>query len=170
MAAVGAASPTMAMHDAIGHRQESIGSYLDALKYPVTASGVVVAINGRFAALDLFDKPETLERIWTRLLTGYAIDAIGQPTNGSKTFSAKATETLLEHVGEIPCSLCPTVGVGQDWRFEAPDIVGQALVANDVCAHLGVFPNVAQSERAGTSAGILPPSRRGRKHGNDRAC
>jgi Rieske Fe-S protein len=169
MVAMGAASPTMAMHDAIEHRQDSIGSYLDALKYPANASGVVVAINGRFSALDLFDKPETLERIWLRLLTGYAIDAIGQPTSGSKTFSAKATETLLEHVGEIPCSPCPTVGVGKDWRFEAPDIVGQALVANDICAHLGVFPNVAQSERAGTSAGILPPSRRGRKHGNDRA-
>ena len=67
----------------------------------------------------------------------------GQPTSGSKTFSAKATETLLEHVGEIPCSLCPTVGVGQDWRFEAPDIVGQALVAHDVCAHLGVLSAAA---------------------------
>ena len=167
MAALGAASPTMAMHDAIEHRQDSIGSYLDALKYPAGARGVAVAINGRFAAMDLFDKPNTLVRIWTRLLTGYAIDAIGQPTSGSKTFSAKATETLLEHVGEIPCSLSPTVGVGQDWRFEAPDIVGQALVADAVCVHVGVFPNVAQSERLGGPSNILPPSGRGRRGGKD---
>jgi hypothetical protein len=163
MVALGAASPTMAMHDAVDQRQNSISSYLDALKYPASARGVAVAINGRFAAMDMFDKPETLERIWTRLLTGYVIDAIGQRASQAKIFSANAAEMLLEHVGEIPCTPCPTVGVGQDWRFEASDIVGQALVVDDVCVHLGVFPGVEISNRLENGPSIQPPSRRGRR-------
>jgi hypothetical protein len=166
--ALGAASPTMAMHDAFQQRRGVVSGYLDALKHPAGALGVVAAINGRLAAIDLFDKPETLERIWTRLITGYVMDAISQITTPSKGFSAKAAETLLEHVGEIACSPCPTVGVGQDWRFEAVDVVGQALIAEGVCVHLGVFPNVAQSEHPGSPSSILPPSRRGRRRGDGR--
>jgi hypothetical protein len=54
--------------------------------------------------------------------------------------------------------------VGEDWRFEAKDLVGQALVAEGVCVHLSAFPN---EDRDGRGAGrteqqIVPPSRRRR--------
>jgi hypothetical protein len=62
-------------------------------------------------------------------------------------------------VGEVECRPCPTVGVGEDWRLEAEDIVGQALVADDVCVHLGVFPR-SDAGRRGMAPPIQPPSRR----------
>lgn len=170
VAAAAVPSPTMAMHDVIEHRRESIDSYVESLRYPAGARGVAVAINGRFAALDLFDQASTLERIWPRLVTGYALDAMVRRDGSERSiqFTAKGTSALLEHLGEIECVPCPTVGVGEDWRFEAPDIVGQALIAQNVCVHLGVFPNVAQSELSGSPSNILPPSRRGRRRGDGR--
>jgi len=163
---VGAAvmSPTTAMHDVVEQRGDLIAGYIEALGYQQGARGVVVAMNGRFVAVDLFDKPDTLQRLWPRLVTGYAMDAMISlpPRASSRRFTAKGASALLEHVGQLPCVPCPTVGVGQDWRFEAEDIVGQALVAEDACAHLCAFPNHSDYQDTVTT-GIQPPSRRRRR-------
>lgn len=156
-------SPTMAMHDVIEQRRDSLESYLDALPYPDDARGVIVAIEGKFAAADCFDKPETLRRIWPRLISGYALDAISGRSGKPKTFSAKAARVLLEHLGELDCQPCPTVGIGQDWRFESEALVGQALVAEDTCIHLSAFPNDEKDRSQPRGPRIVPPSRR-RRH------
>ena len=157
-------SPTMAMRDVVEHRQKTFDSYIQALPYPQGARGIIAAINGKFVAADIFDKPETLKSVWSRLLTGYTMDAICRQEEKTGSFSAKAASVLLEHVGEIECDLCPSVGVGKDWRFEADDIIGQALVANRTCVHMCIFPN---EEKNGFESGfiprILPPSRRRRQ-------
>ena len=162
-------SPTMAMHDVIEQRSESISHYAEALPYPRNARGVIVAINGRFVAADIFDRPETLERIWPRLITAYAVDALGRDKDKPERFTEKAASVLLEHVGEVECQPCPSVGLGEDWRFEADDIVGQALMTKRVCVHLSVFPNKNGHGRQQTgSARVAPPSqRRRRRRGTD---
>ena len=163
-ACLGSHSPTMAMHDAIEQRRESLDGYLKALPYPQGACGVWVSMNGGFAALDLFDRPETLERIWPRLMTGYALDALASLNRKDPPLAPRGALHILGRVGQTPCQPCPSVGVGEDWRFEAEDLVGQALVADGVCVHLSAFPN---EDRDGQAAGrpeqqIVPPSRRRR--------
>jgi len=160
IAATAAPSPTMAMRDVVEHRRESLDQYVDALPYPENACGVTVAIDGKFVAADIFDRPDTLERIWPRLVTGYAMDAIGRRQDKPGTFSAKAAEVLLDHIGEIECTPCPSVGAGKDWRFEAEDVVGQALMTSRVCVHLCAFPNGEARRHETTGPRILPPSRR----------
>lgn len=162
-------SPTMAMRDVVQQRRESLDNYLKALDYPTDARGVAVAVNGKFAALDLFDKPETLERIWSRLTGGYVMDAMIRTSDQKRQFTAKGGKALLERISEIVCQSCPTVGVGKDWRFQADDIVGQALIADDVCVHLCAFPNTGRSHRSTRRAGrIASPytRRRGHNHRN----
>ncbi len=162
IAEAGAAAPTMAMRDVVEQRRDSLDAYVDALPYPAGARGAMAAIGGRFVAADLFDRPETLERIWRRLVTGYAMDALARSKDKAGAFSAKAAGVLLEHIGQIECTPCPSVGVGKDWRFEAEDIVGQALIADRVCVHLSAFPNDRDTDRlTGSGPRILPPSRRG---------
>ncbi len=164
--ASGAASPTRAMRDIYEQEQESFAACVAALPYPAGAAGVIAAINGRFVALDLFDNLETLESIWPRLITGYAMDALaarrGKPAARQKAFSANGATALLDRLGQIPCDLCPTVGLGKDWRLEAPDLVGQALVAKATCIHLSAFPSEDQGrqQQAGPGPRILPPSQR----------
>ena len=167
ISAAGARAPTMAMRDVVEHRRDSLDQYVAALPYPDDACGVIVAIDGTFVAADIFDRPGTLERIWPRLVTGYAMDAIGHGKDKPSTFSAKAADVLLEHVGEIECTPCPSVGAGKDWRFEAADIVGQALMANRTCVHLCAFPNDEPGGREATGLRILPPSRRRVRRGGE---
>lgn len=156
-------SPTMAMHDVIENRKTSIDGYVEALKYPGAARGIVAAIGGRFVALDLFDNPRTLESLWSRLITGYVLDAVGMPPTTNKPFTGKGASTLLEHIGDIECHPLPSVGMGQDWRFEADDVVGQALIVEEVCVHLSAFPNERADRRNDRDGYIMSPSRR-RRH------
>ncbi len=159
-------SPTMAMHDAVEQRREWLGAYVEALPYLPQARGVVAAINGRFVALDLLDKPATMQRIWPRLITGYAMDAIAARQSKEKSspivFSAKAVSALLDHLGEIDCHPCQSVGVGQDWRFDAEDVLGQALIAEGSCVHLSAFPSQQLHGEQCPPHSIQPPSTRRR--------
>jgi len=154
----------VATQDVVGQQRYSLTGFIEAMKYPAEARGIMAAIDGHFVDLDLFDKPATLERIWTRLITGYAMDAIvrNQDADKSKQFTAKGAAALLEHVGEVECRAFPSVGLGEDWRFEAADILGQALVAEGECVHLSVFPNDLAGRQQGTDTSILPPSSRRR--------
>lgn len=111
--------------------------------------------------MDLFDKAETLERIWPRLVTSYAMDALARRKENAGSFTARGAGVLVEHVGQIEYDACPSVGAGKDWRFEAEGIVGQALVAKRVCVHMSVFPNDDNKGRQNSHRPrILPPSRR----------
>jgi hypothetical protein len=95
-------------------------------------------------------------------MSGYALDALAMLSRKDPPAAPRGALHILGRVGQTPCQPCPSVGVGEDWRFEAEDLVGQALVADGVCVHLSAFPN---EDRDGQAAGrteqqIVPPSRR----------
>lgn len=158
-----AQSPTRAMSDAIATLAGVLGRYHDALPYPSAACGVVAAVCGRFVAMDVFDSPSTLEAIWGRLIASYAMDAEAAPHNTQKAFTAKAAGVLVEHVAEQACQAFNAVGLGDDLRFEATDVLGQALRVDGHLLHLSVFPPSSKQRDARTPGpDISPPSRRGR--------
>jgi len=163
-------SPTMSMHDAIEQRRPTIRDYTGAMVCPEGARGVIVAIDGKFAAMDLFDKPATLQRLWHRLLTGYALDAIDRPGAAPdaevKPFVSEGSngaQEVLDHIAGLTCDAFPSVGLGEDWRFESDEAVGQALVVEKTAVHLSAFPNSRDGDRGGRSY-IARPSQRRRRH------
>ena len=156
-------SPTRAMSDAMATLGEVLGRYQEALPYPSGTCGVVAAVCGRFVAADAFDSPATLEAIWARLAASYAVDAEAAKDQAGKTFTAKAAEVLLEHVADQQCQAFDAVGLGRDLRFEAEDVLGQALRVKDHLLHLSVFPPTSDQPRtADHGPRIRPPSRRRR--------
>ncbi len=169
LADLGAASPTMAMHDAVRHRERDLAAYRDALPYPDGARGVFVAVGDRFAAVDLFDRAATLRKVWPRLVTGYAMDALGRRDRKERAFQPKGPKAILERLGQVACEPYPSPGLGEDLRFAAEDLTGHALVVDGACITLSAFPNDAggASGRDPDTEGpsgprIQPPSRRGR--------
>ncbi|MFW6106974.1 MAG: ARPP-1 family domain-containing protein, partial [bacterium] len=158
-----AAAPTRAMSDAMATLADVLGRYHEALPYPSAACGVVAAVCGRFVALDAFDSPSTLEAIWGRLVASYAMDAEAAKDHAPKTFTAKAAGVLLEHVAEQQCQAFDAVGLGHDLRFEATDVLGQGLQADERLVHLSVFPpTIDHGTESHSDLPIQPPS--ARKH------
>ncbi len=171
---MGATSRTKAMRDAIRHRQEDLDAFCDALPYPDGARGVFVAVGDRFAAVDLFDRAATLEKVWPRLVTGYAMDALGRRDRIEPAFQPKGPKAILERLGQVACEAYPSPGLGEDWRFEAEDLAGHALIVEQACVTLSAFPNDADApaddsrgERIGDDGSRFQPPSRRRRGGRD---
>jgi hypothetical protein len=155
------AAPTAAMADVVDRTHDVIAEYQKALPYPDGACGLIAAIAGRFAAADIFDSPSTLKAIWPRLVGSYALDAEVAGKSEAKSFTAKGAGEVLAHAAEQECVVCPTVGLGRDLRFEAPDLLGQALVVESRMIHVSIFPtNDSQQAGSARHGRIVAPSRR----------
>ena len=98
LARMDTSSETMAMSDAYREREVDIEGLVKAFACPEDAVGVIATIDGKFAAFDLFDQPGTLRKVWPRLMTGYAADAMS--TNASPhvpVTRTAGTSTLAAH-------------------------------------------------------------------------
>ena len=135
----GTLSSTSAMHDAYQTRNSALKGYVNALPCPEGARGVLVAIDGRFEAMDLLGKADTMKIIWPRLVTAYALDALARQKGRSEAFTPERASAVLGDLAGVPCQPCPSAGVGEDWRFESESLVGHALVVDDQCVHLSAF-------------------------------
>ncbi len=156
-------APTRAMKDAFDQRAGDFDSYVRALPYPEGARGIMAAISGRFVAMDVLDRPETFQRIWNRLVTGYAMDAARRRTDDYKPFTEKSAKFFIDSIGECRISEFNSAGLGKELRFESDQILGQSLGVDDVLVHMSVFPNDMQNRSADPHGRrIMPPSFRRR--------
>lgn len=156
-------SATHAMRDAYEHRAVDFDCYVKALPYPEGASGVMAAVGGQFAAMDVLGRPDVFASIWNRLVTGYAADAVCQKSTESKPFSEKQAASIVEKLAESKVSEFKSAGLGNELRFESDAVVGKTLLLEDILVHLSMFPSQQPQANAENAGGhIMPPSFRRR--------
>lgn len=69
-------SATANMEEVYSAHESPIKGFTDNLACPAEACGVIAAIDGAIVCADLFDSAATLEKLWTRLVSSYAMDAL----------------------------------------------------------------------------------------------
>ena len=131
------AAPTAAMHAAYEHWASEINLYVENLPWQSGQTGVVAAVGRRILCADLFDRPESLEGLWDRLIPSYAVEALAHPTDGSPTVADAAA--FLRETTEARVTEHPAVGRGTNLRITASDLVGAALQAEAAIIHLSLF-------------------------------
>jgi hypothetical protein len=146
---LGAQSPTADYHAAYlaGEHQ---------FRCPSGANGVAIVRDGKICSLDLFDKPETLEKLWSALVRGTipisrCCARSITPLEDTRRFLA---ECLVEPQGEFR-----PIGLGTHHRFRSDRSVGSALVVDGELLHLCAFPKheIGQSGTPTTSASVMLP-------------
>ena len=155
----GSSSPTGAMRDAFDHRRSELDGIKTAFAEPEPGqTGVIACVGGRPVALDAFDRPETLTKLWPRLLSGYALDAIGrtesalEPNAITSFLGSAASATVTGHEG---------LGLGMDVVITDRSVVGNALTWEEGVVHLALFARADDgSSRSHRAARIEAPSRR----------
>lgn len=130
-------APTAAMHAAYEHRASDITPYVKNLPWQSGQTGVVAAVGRRILCADLFDRPESLEGLWDRLIPSYAVEALSQSTDGSLS-AADATAFVHETI-EAQVTEHPAVGRGTNLRITASNLVGAALQVHGAIIHLSLF-------------------------------
>jgi hypothetical protein len=136
----GGPSQTRSMRDAYASREADLSAMVEAFPEPRSGqTGVVVCGGGRPLAIDAFDRPGTLTKLWPRLVRGYAMGALGAPVRG---VDEGVIERFLAHVTEADATSHEGVGLGIDVLITSSDLVASALVWEHAVVHLAVFASV----------------------------
>jgi hypothetical protein len=132
--ALGTRSSTGAMSDAFDTLDKQRAEYADKFKYVPAAVGFAVALGQKVVTVDVFDKPQTCEKVWKRLLSGVILDALAvKPEEGS--VETQAIEKLLGTTADAAWKQVESVGEGDDYRAEIGSDHASALAYKDTVVH-----------------------------------
>jgi hypothetical protein len=135
----GVQSPTGALHDV--YTSEKVSKPIDeitaGIEVPPETLGAVSAIGGRIVAADIFETADVFDTIWPRILRSYAFSSLGEKHGVPP--SAEAARSFVSRPNDIPWSATPSVGLGEDVRWEGQDVLATALVWGDRIVHAVMF-------------------------------
>lgn len=105
--------------------------------------GAAFLLNGQFAGLDLLAGPDLLERLLSKLVRSYALDALDddEAEVWSPSAGTQAIEAALRTIGRLGAARHQAVGIGEELRFSGDGLVGSALLVGGDVVHLGVWSN-----------------------------
>lgn len=131
-----ACSPTGALSDVFEQRKDDLDDYLDEFDYR-GENGLIICINGEAYFADIFDKPQTMEYYWDKLIRSYALDAI-EHYRGWNVRSGDINSFIVS-LKKGRSEAYESVGLGEDLRIKGVNLNGAALVYNNAIIHMGVF-------------------------------
>ena len=161
----GTESSTMAMADIYVKEMASLSDYGKHFRPVEVQVGAVFLINGKVVGLDSFGRPETLAKVFRKLVESYALDAVDWSGPGSEERpSGSEVRTFLEVARTSPVESHSSVGLGTDCRMESERLAGFALVHEEQLLHLSVFARGNGSSRERHGSRMQRFSRRRRTH------
>ena len=138
----GVRSATTAMSDTFDSHQSKIDDYREKLQYVKGATGLAVAIGTRVVSIDLFDKQETCEKVWKRMLTGVVFDAL-EAGKQDKLAEVADVEKLVGTTEDLDWKQSDAVGEGDEYRAESEDgDHASALALEETVIHGSVLASV----------------------------
>ena len=156
-------SPTGAMASIYEKQMPSIQEYTKQFSLIDGQVGAVFMINGEVTGMDAFGRHETFAKVFNKLLSSYAIDAIDwyDPEKEHKVLKSKVTKFMNASKG-ASIESHPSVGLGTDLRLESEKVIGFALSLEDQILHLCIFPREDEQRGNGSDSGMVRFSMRRR--------
>jgi hypothetical protein len=102
--------------------------------------GVVVSHGSRIVAADVFATPDMLACHWEAIVRSIMLDA---PEHATGSPSASRALRFLRRFAEGSSQIVPGVGLGREHHVTAKQLVGQALVLDDILVHASAFAEAA---------------------------
>src|SRR5262249_11916427 len=115
---MGSVSPSSALDQTYQDYRERLDAVLTELHSPQNCSGVVFAYGGKIAGADLFDKPETLAKLWAKLVRSQAVDALEVREEPAAPVTAEAVHQWLQSAARAKAEPFKSPGLGDDVRLE----------------------------------------------------
>jgi hypothetical protein len=157
-------SATGAMKDAYDLSRSEIDEMLAEFSQPQPGqTGTIACVSGRCVALDSFDRPETLSKLWTRLLRGYAMDALG---SAPASLPEGAVQQFLNEASSGHNTTHQGVGLGVDVMLTATNAVGHALTWEEGIIHMALFARSQEPVHGGRNTGTIESPRTRRRYVN----
>jgi hypothetical protein len=159
---MGSSSSSGALHDMYNDFDQKLEEVLKSLSVPTGSNGVAFAINGKIAGADFFDKPETLAKLWPKVIKSYAMDALEQPMDKPLTLGPERITEWLKAATSARQEWFSSAGVGRDVRIEGEKLTGAILIVEEHPIHLELFrEEEVQPQSAEGPGRANPPKPRG---------
>jgi hypothetical protein len=139
LGAMGSVSGSHALEQTYEDTRPRLDAIEKELTAPAGCNGAVFVLHGRVVGLDLFDRPETLAKLWPKLVRAYAIDALETPEAAATPLDAVAVEAWLKQAEAVEPKSFPSPGLGEDVRLKSADVVGAGLVVEQAPIHVQLF-------------------------------
>jgi hypothetical protein len=136
---MGSHSDSCALEQTYSDYRARLDQEFSHLQVPEGCQGVAFALNGKIVGVDLFDRHETLTKLWPKLLRSYSIDAMELPQAPGSAIETAAVQRWLNQAADLPAKSFPAAGLGQDVRLESGPVVGSSLVVDDHPIHVQLF-------------------------------
>jgi hypothetical protein len=108
--------------------------------------GAVFTIDGKVSGFELFDSPDTLKKLWAKLMRSYWLDALDRAGSGGEKGEkptpdpgSNDVEAFLQKVSAGKTEQYAAVGEGDDIRLSDIGLTGAALAARGRIIHLSAF-------------------------------
>ena len=160
------ASETGSMSDIYDRNEQTMKGFVEHF-HPIEGQiGAVFAIDNTISGVDLFDSPDTLEKVLPKFIRSYALDAVETANPVDDRTDREDAKRFLETLAASKFESFPAIGLGDDLRIKSTTIAGGALVAEDRTVHLWAFPLKSEntSERERVRSQMARASRRRRMH------
>ena len=143
LGAMGSHSDTSAFAQVYDDHAHKLEALLTRFRVPEGCHGAAFAVHGAIAGADLFDRPDTLGKLWAKLLRGYALDVLEpQPRDAPSPppLNPAGVTTWLRAAASAKAEPYRSPGLGMDLRLTAPGFVGSGLVVDERPVHVELFP------------------------------
>ncbi len=146
-----ASSPTGAMSAIYERHASSVEEFARAFTWQEGQCGVVFAISGRILGLEIFDHPDVMRRFFQKLVRSYALDALDTDPSAHEPASLETACALITQIGAAQSFAEQALALGNDVRFEGPEVTGAALWAQERYVHICFF---AKSDESSAPSGF----------------
>jgi hypothetical protein len=136
---MGSKSSSDALHDLFAHYAKKLDELVGNFSLPDGSNGAAFALGGKIVGADLFDKPGTLKKLWSKLVRSYAADALEDPKEKSPEVASERVTEWLRAASSAKQHWFDSPGVGKDVRLEGEMLVGATLVVDEHPVHLELF-------------------------------
>ena len=89
--------------------------------------------------LDAVSRPEAYADLHGKLMRSYGMDALVRRKDPSEAPSTDAAQAFLDAIAECRERRFPSVGMGEDCRYEARNVVGSILDVDACAVHAAFF-------------------------------
>lgn len=136
----GVDSCTDAMADLYRRERPRLDEYIRKFRPVVQQVGALFLINGRVVGMDCFGRDAILDKIFSRLVESYAVDAVDLYDSSQEIPDAKGDiDQFVQDCREGEAVENPSVALGVDCRVENDRVLGGALVYDNRLFHLSAF-------------------------------
>src|SRR5947207_14046620 len=125
---MGSKSSSDALHDLFRDYAKRLDELVENFSLREGSNGAAFAIGGKIVGADLFDKPGTLKKLWSKLVRSYAADALEEPKEKSPEVEGQRVTEWLKSASSAQQHWFDSPGVGTDVRVERGRLLRAMLV------------------------------------------